>query len=550
MLDGLSVSLPVTRLPQLVRLGFVRKVYPSLRYAATLNQSPSIIGATEFENTTGMRGDGVKIAVVDTGVDWKNPFLDPTGYAYPPGYPKGDTGGTTPKVIVARTFPGPGSGKAGRKVLDPAEFHGTHVAGIAAGDSGTSAPAGRDHPAVVGLSGVAPRAYVGSYRVFTVPTPIGHVANTPEIVAAFEAAVRDGMDVINFSGGGPQTEPASDALVETVRHVAEAGVVPVIAAGNDRDDYGLGSAGSPGTAPDAISVAAVSNTHVFAQALSVTGGGAALQRIPFAGAAGSDAPAAWSTVDQALVDPSSIVGTDGRPVDRLLCGAASNPNGRASTLPARALAGMVVLASRGTCTFAAKAARAQAAGAIGLLLVDNRSGEPNPIPLRLSIPSGMISDLDGQRLRAAMSASGGRLHFHVSGGIQEITDGRGGVVTSFSSGGPTAFGHDLKPDVSAPGGQILSSTPPKATGSTFTVLDGTSMATPHVAGAAALLLQDHPDWTPRQVKSALVSTAGPAWADTARTVEAPVLLQGGGLVNVQRAADAQLFTDPRLALLR
>ena len=93
VLDGLSLSLPVTKLPRLVRLGFVHKVYPSLRYAATLNQSPSIIGATEFANTTGMHGDGVKIGVVDTGVDWKNPFLDPTGYAYPPGYPKGDAGG-------------------------------------------------------------------------------------------------------------------------------------------------------------------------------------------------------------------------------------------------------------------------------------------------------------------------------------------------------------------------------------------------------------------------------------------------------------------------
>ena len=74
------------------------------------------------------------------------------------------------------------------------------------------------------------------------------------------------MDVINFSGGGPQTDPASDALVEAVRNVVAAGVVPVISAGNDRDDYGLGSAGSPGTAPEAISVAALSNTHVYAPA--------------------------------------------------------------------------------------------------------------------------------------------------------------------------------------------------------------------------------------------------------------------------------------------
>ena len=118
------------------------------------------------------------------------------------------------------------------------------------------------------------------------------------------------------------------------------------------------------------------------------------------------------------------------------------------------------------------------------------------------------------------------------------------MITSFSSGGPTAFGHDLKPDVSAPGGQILSSTLPNTSDSRFAVFDGTSMATPHVAGAAALLLELHPGWTPAQVKSALVSTAGAAWGDTARTQEAPVTLEGGGLVSLPNAADPQLFTDP------
>ena len=118
------------------------------------------------------------------------------------------------------------------------------------------------------------------------------------------------------------------------------------------------------------------------------------------------------------------------------------------------------------------------------------------------------------------------------------------MITSFSSAGPTAFGHDLKPDVAAPGGQILSSTLPRIDRSRFAVFDGTSMATPHVAGAAALLLQLHRSWTPAQVKSALVSTAGPAYGDTARTQEAAVTLEGGGLVALPGAADPELFTDP------
>src|SRR5207247_910234 len=170
---------------------------------------------------------------------------------------------------------------------------------------------------------------IGNYRVFNVPTPIGDIANTPEIVAAFEFAVRDGMDVINFSGGGAETEPANDAMIDVIRNVTAAGVVSVISAGNDRDQFGMGSVGSPGSAPEAITVAAVSNTHVIA------------------------------------------------------------------------------LLSRGHCTFVSKAVRAEAAGAIGVVLVDNRSGGPDAIPIELPLPAGMISDLDGANLRAYLATTGG-----------------------------------------------------------------------------------------------------------------------------------------------
>jgi len=137
----------------------------------------------------------------------------------------------------------------------------------------------------------------------------------------------------------------------------------------------------------------------------------------------------------------------------------------------------------------------------------------------------------------------GRAPVRVGRDPLELPTGRSGIVTSFSSGGLTAFGHQLKPDVGAPGGQILSSTLTIA-GGPFASFDGTSMAAPHVAGAAALLVQRHPGWTPRQLKSALVSTAGAAWADTARSVEAPVLTAGSGLTDVVAANDPKLFTDP------
>jgi minor extracellular serine protease Vpr len=549
VLNGLTVSLPARKLPRLARLGFVRKIYPSLRYRLATDTSPSVIGADALRELAGARGDGIKIGVVDDGVDNTNPFLIPSGFTYPAGFPKGGRKWTSPKVIVARAFPGPNAGKPGRLAVDRrASFHGTHVAGIAAGNSGTCSPGGRDHPRTCGLHGVAPRAYIGNYRVFNVPSPIGHIANTPEIAAAFEFAVRDGMDVINFSGGGAETEPANDAMVEVIRNAAAAGVVPVISAGNDRDEFGMGSVGSPGTAPEAISVAAVSNTHVFAPVLSVRAPGApdALRRIPVASAAGTRFPNAFSFTTRRLVDVGTVAGAGGAPVDRRLCGPDDDTNNadKSPLLPG-SLSGSIALASRGHCTFVSKAVRAARAGAIGLVLVDNRFGEANAIPLELAIPAGMITDLDGARLRAYLATTSGATDVTIGNGDERVETGRSGVVTSFSGGGPTAFGHLLKPDVSAPGGQILSSTLPEFTGgSPFAVFDGTSMSSPHVAGAAALLLQLHPSWTPRQVKSALVSTAGAAWGNTARSQEAPVTLGGAGLVDLPRAASPSVFTEP------
>src|SRR5439155_19674983 len=174
----------------------------------------------------------------------------------PPGFPKGNHAYTTAKVIVARVFPPPGLRYRFAKLpFDPVQSeHGTHVAGIAAGDNGVSAagPAGR-----VKVSGVAPRAYLGNYRVLTIPTgQFGLDGNSPEIAAGIEAAVRDGMDVITLALGEPEISPGRDVVVQAINGAAAAGVVPVIAAGNDFDVLGPGSINSPGSASRAITAAA------------------------------------------------------------------------------------------------------------------------------------------------------------------------------------------------------------------------------------------------------------------------------------------------------
>ena len=543
VLNGFAVSIPPRQLAKLSRQSFAGRVWPSFTYQLALNRSPAVIGADVFHNATGMNGEGVKIGVVDDGIDNTNPFLSGTGFTAPSGFPMGQTQFTNGKIIVARAYPGPGSDDPAKLALDrKASFHGTHVAGIAAGDAGTCAPAGDDHPPTCGLSGIAPKAFIGNYRVFSLPTPAGHIAESPEIAEAFEQTVKDGMDVINFSGGGPAAEPLNDVLIAATNNVAAAGVVPVIAAGNDRDDFGFGSAGSPGTAPDAISVAAVSNSQVFAPALvAFNAGNQEILHVPVQTRGAT--PATWANANQQLVDIGKITGTNGLPVDRQLCGGGADPNGSDNPLPANSLNGVIALVSRGTCSFASKAGRAQQAGATGIILVDNRFGEANPLPIQLPIPSGMVADIDGAALRNAANPAG-RIQIRIGQTYEDIATGRSGIVTSFSSAGPTAFGHLLKPDVAAPGGQILSSTLSEFAGSPFAVFDGTSMATPHVAGAAALLVQRHPTWSAQQIKSALMSTAGPAWGNTERTKEAAVTLEGSGLINVARADSPQVFTDP------
>jgi minor extracellular serine protease Vpr len=537
LVNGFAVSVPYARLPELMNLESTNRVYPSLTYTLDMNRGPSVIGATQFSTLTGAKGDGVKVAVVDDGVDQEHPFLDPTGFSYPPGFPKGPSGGTSPKVIVARGFAGPGANSA---PLDrDKSFHGTFVAGVIAGVP-TDVEAGKPgfcveaeggcHPAVKRISGVAPRAYIGNYRVFNVPAPapLGGCcsANSPEIVAAFEAAVRDGMDVINFSGGGPQADPRTDILIQAVANVARAGVVPVISAGNDRDFFGLGTAGSPATAPDAISVGAVANAHVFGPSISVVSPGG-LGTIPFVPA--DSIPPSWITSDQRIVDVGTLSG-----VSRQLCDA-SPPSG--------SLRGAIALVSRGGCPYSVKSARVRDAGANGMVIADNRPGDPTFA--FFSTAGGSISDLDGARLRAAAAGSGGSVTVRFSRETTEVPTTWAGVPTSFSAGGLTPFGHALKPDVMAPGAQILSSTLPEFAGDEYAVLDGTSFSAPHVSGAAALLIQRHPSWTAEQVKSALMSTAGPSFADTSLTQEASVLVQGAGLVRVGTADRPLVFTDPQ-----
>jgi subtilisin family serine protease len=250
--NGLAVSLPAADLPRLARLA---EVYPGATYRGMLDRSVPMIGAPAFWSLPGEdAGAGMKIAILDEGIDQTHPFFNSAGYAPPAGFPKGQLAYTTGKVIVARAFPPPGlTWPAGRLPFDPElSSHGTHVAGIAAGNAGTIGPAG------VRLAGVAPRAYLGNYKVLTVPTgQFGLNGNAPEIAAGIEAAVSDGMDVINLSLGQLEIEPRRDLVALAIKGAAAAGVPTVASAGNDYGRFQLGTVNSPASAGAAIAVGSV-----------------------------------------------------------------------------------------------------------------------------------------------------------------------------------------------------------------------------------------------------------------------------------------------------
>ena len=266
VLNGLAVVAPAEAAGRIAALPGVAHVYRGVRYRRSLFRSPAVIGApTVWGPTLATAGDGIKIGVIDDGIEQSHPFLSPAGFTMPAGYPKGNRAFTTAKVIVARSFPPPGAtGRYARLPFDPNESeHGTHVAGIAAGDHDTTAP-GPNGP--VKVSGIAPRAYLGNYRVLTIPTgAFGLDGNSPEIVAGIERAVLDGMNVINLSLGEPEITPSRDIVVQAIDAAADAGVVPVIAAGNDFDVLGPGSIDSPGSASKAITAAAATKSGLIAE---------------------------------------------------------------------------------------------------------------------------------------------------------------------------------------------------------------------------------------------------------------------------------------------
>jgi subtilisin family serine protease len=514
VMDALRVTAPPSQLGRLARVPGVAHVWPSMTYHPLDDRVPTVINAVPLWGTSalpGTKGDGMRIAIIDDGIDISRPSFSGVGYQYPPGFPKGITSATNGKIIVARAFPPPGGGPRTRTAFDSGTSqHGTHVAGIAAGNEGITGTV--DGVRVPGISGVAPRAYLGNYRVLTVPTPgFGPDGNGAEIAQAIDQAVADGMDVLNLSIGEPPTA-GEDVVEHAIARAARAGVLTVAAAGNEGDQGGNGTIDSPAAAPDAIATAAVTNDRFFGVPMRVLGPGAVPASLAaFGGAA--DVNTIPRTFAAGL---SMVVGTG--------CGS----GGRTGAL--------VLVHLTASCNEARAVVRAHRGR--GFVFWSDAPGDPLPPDAQGTRPEVQVAAAVARQLIAAARAFGGQIDLSVGRFLAPIVSGNGGLTVSFSSRGP-APDLGLKPEISAPGQDVVSPIP-----GGYGDWSGTSMASPAIAGAAALLLERHPSWGPAEVRSALMLTATPVFQDSARRHEAGPQEGGAGMANVAAADTPGLAMDP------
>ncbi len=418
--------------------------------------------------------------------------------------------------------------------------HGTHTSTTAGGNGGVAAQVSG-----VGLgdvSGMAPRARLAVYKVcWTAGNPDGSTGDNGcyqgDTVAAVEQAIRDGVNVLSFSvsGGTGIDDPVDQAFL----HAVDAGIFVAAAAGNEGPSISVNHVG-----PWLATVAATTHDRMMQSTLTLANG----QRYKGASLTTTGLP----RTPLIRAEDASVAGAD--PLLAPLCYAASDNDGRAVLDPAK-VRGKIVVCRRGITARVDKSLAVQQAGGAGMVLVDDGNGLIAEVH---AVPTVHVSTADGAYIAAYAIGNGAA--GALSPFIVTRSDVPAPVVAEFSSRGPASADFGLmKPDLAAPGVDVLAGFTPGmdrdardaiAAGSAaglpeWSLLSGTSMATPHVAGLAALLRQRHPDWSPAAIKSALMTSAGPTLTDGRNDDAAGTLPwgQGAGQMAPNRAADPGLVYD-------
>ncbi|MER2236839.1 MAG: S8 family serine peptidase, partial [Psychrobacillus sp.] len=474
-----------------------------------MNTSISFLGIERLWNE-GIEGQGIKVAVLDTGIDADHPefaniykggknFI-PNSSTYTRPRADNDASETLPSERPAGT---PEFNANGSSFYTS---HGTHVAG-------TIAAIGANE---YGIKGIAPKVDLYAYRVLGAYGS----GSTSGIIKAIDTAVVEKMDVINLSlGGGANTETDSGSFA--INNAMMAGTISVIATGNSGPNRG--TMGTPATARLGIAVGNTTNPEKMHNGqVKVTVGEYNLtKQLQLMGTTfGTDV----STQLQGEFDLVAVPG-----------------NGEAKDYNGLNVQGKVVLVSRGGIAFVDKIANAKENGAKGAIIHNfaGGTGAPNASGTFLGdsfdfIPTFDMSQTDGDAIRAALVNGSGKVSFGNFGSTQTTGD----EVNSSSSRGPSTPNFDIKPDVSAPGTNIMSTIPmyktdyPEAVyGEAYDRKTGTSMATPHIAGIAALVKQANPTWNAFDVKVALSNTA-----KILDKTKFDVFSQGAGRVDAYAAA--------------
>lgn len=495
----------------------VKRVYADEPYYSTMVASNALINSPEVWTALGgnaVAGRDIKVAVIDSGIDPDHPMFQDNGHAPVTRPTNPDYCSTEPtfcndKLIVARWYE-PFGDVSEQEVRTPQDVdgHGTHVAGTAVGNPVSTTFNG----VAINMSGVAPGAHLMVYKALFNDTEGNGTGSSVSLTQALEDAVADGADIINNSWGGSAGDPPQDSpYVAAFAAARSAGVLTVTAAGNDGP--GDRTIGCPGCIEDGLTIASSQTGAYFMS--RVTAANLTTDSTPGSGdfSIASDITA--------RLDLSANFDTN-----TLAC--SSFPNG--------VFAGEIVLVPRGTCTFVEKANNVQAAGAVGMIVYTDDRVVTTMAMDGATLPSVMISQSAGQQIESRWTSISNATIFAPSVARDPVQEDS---MSEFSSRGPNGDSSFLKPDLTAPGSSILSAVP----GSAYGQLSGTSMASPHVAGAAALLLDKRDDWAATELKSLLMTSSTAGLRDDDEITAATPFDRGAGRLDVAAAANSFVVVD-------